>query len=162
MAATTVVDDVTVFGGWLRTIAGIPTNKINTVLPDVALWADTGFVQVVGVVGGTEWIDANVHSPVLEVDTWGARLNTEKPDWGKASRLMNLIRDAAADPAKSVGVRLDFPDGQAAVIKTLWPVSSPRRPLSGIDQGDPASFARLMIDIQMIWIKVPDTEGSAP
>lgn len=155
MAATSVIDETTVIGTWLRTIDGVPDNKINTVLPDVALWADTGFVQIVGVVGGSPWIDAPVREPVIQLDTWGARLNTEKPDWGKASRLMNLILAAATDPATSVGVDLAFPDGQRARIISLWPLSVPRKPLGGIDQGDPASFARLMIDVQMIWALVP-------
>lgn len=150
------MDAETVIGGWLRTLTGIPQNKINTVLPAVALWADTGFVQIVGVVGGTPWLDAPVRQPVVELDTWGAKVNTEKPDWGKASALMNLIWAAATDPATSVGLIVPFPDGQRAVIKALWPISEPRRPLSGIDQADASSFARKMIDIEMIWAPLPD------
>lgn len=155
MAATSILDENTVIGAWLRTLDGIPDNKINTVLPDVALWADTGFVQIVGTVGGTPWLDAAVQEPVIELDTWGARLNTEKPDWGKASALMSIIRDAAQDATKSVGVIVTVGTRQARII-SLWPISSPRRPLLGVDQGDPASFARFMIDIQMIWHPVPE------
>lgn len=155
MAETSVVDSVTVIGGWARTIIGVPPNKVNTVLPDVSLWANTGFVQIVGVVGGSPWIDAPVHQPVVELDTWGAHLNSEKPDWGKASRLMNLIWAAATDPTTSVGLVVPFPDGRRARIHSLWPISEPRKPLSGIDQGDPASFARLMIEIEMIWAELP-------
>jgi hypothetical protein len=156
MAATSVVDATTVIGGWIRTITGIPQNKINTVLPDVSLWANTGFVQIVGVVGGSPWIDAPVRQPVVELDTWGAKVNAERPDWGKASALMHLIWAAATDPATSVGLLIPFPDGQRAVITSLWPISEPRKPLSGIDQGDTSSFARMMIDIEMIWVLLPD------
>lgn len=154
MAVTSILDSTTVAGAWLRTINGIPDNKINTVLPDVSLWVDTGFVQIVGVVGGTPWVDAPVQQPVVEVDTWGARANSEKPDWGKASGLMNLILDAATAPETSVGVLVTIGSRQARII-TLKPISVPRKPTAGIDQGDPASFARLMIDIEMIWHPVP-------
>lgn len=155
MTATSVVDSVTVAGAWLRTISGIPDNKVNTVLPDRALWADTGFVQVVGVVGGTPWIDASVRDPVLEIDTWGCRLNSDKPDWGKASALMDKIVRAATLPATSVGVLLTIGDKRARVI-TCFPVSEVRRPITGIDAGDAASFARFMIDLQMTWVEVPE------
>lgn len=154
MAVTSILDSTTVAGAWLRTIDGIPDNKINTVLPDVSLWVDTGFVQVVGVVGGFPWVDAPVQQAVVEVDTWGARANSEKPDWGKASGLMNLILDAATAPATSVGVLVTVGNRQARIV-TMKPISIPRKPTAGIDQGDPASFARLMIDIEMIWHPVP-------
>lgn len=155
MAVTSVLDETTVMGAWLRTLDGIPDNKINTVLPDVALWVDTGFVQIVGAVGGSPWLDAAVQEPVIEVDTWGARANSERPDWGKASALMTIIRDAAQDPIRSVGVIVAVGTRQARIV-SLWPISTPRKTLAGIDQGDPASFARLMIDIQMIWHPVPE------
>jgi hypothetical protein len=154
MAPTTVIDNTTVAGAWLRAIDGIPDNKINTVLPDVALWADTGFVQVVGTVGGTPWLDAPVRSPVIEIDTWGARANTEKPDWGKASVLMELIMTAATGPRTSVDVR--FPIGDRTVrILSCWAVSEPRKPITGIDTGDVASFARLAVDLQFMWTVLP-------
>lgn len=156
MAATATMDATTVIGAWLRTIPGIPQNKINTVLPDVSLWADTGFVQIVGVVGGSPWIDAPVRQPVIELDCWGARANTEKPDWGKASTLMNLIWAAATEPSTSVDLTIPFPSNQFARIMSLWPISEPRKPTSGIDQGDPASFARLMIEIEMMWAPLPE------
>lgn len=152
MAATSVLDETTVIAAWLRTLDGIPDNKVNTVLPDVALWADTGFVQVVGAVGGSPWVDAAVQQPVIEIDTWGAQRNVEKPDWGKASGLMSTIRDAAQ--ALGNGVTVTVGTRQARII-SLWPISTPRKPLAGIDQGDASSFARLMIDIQMIWHPVP-------
>lgn len=150
----TIIDNTTVTGAWLRTIAGIPDNKVNTVVPDSTLWADTGFVQIVGTVGGTPWLDAPVRQPVVEVDTWGCHLNSEKPDWGKASALMELIVAAATDPRTSVGVLLPFGPKNVRIL-SCWPVSEPRKPLAGIDTGDPASYARLMVDISIMWTILP-------
>jgi hypothetical protein len=155
MAVALVPDSTTVLGAWLRSIDGIPDNKVNTVLPAVSLWADTGFVQIVGAVGGSPWLDAPIRQPVMEVDTFGAHVNSEKPDWGKASALMNLIVEAATDPATSVDRVI--PIGSRFVrLMSLWPISEVRKPLSGIDQGDPASFARLMIEIEMMWALLPE------
>ncbi len=154
MAAPSVIDSTVVMATWLRTIPGIPDDKINTVLPAAELWAATGFVQVVGAVGGTPWLDAPVREPVIEVDTWGCRVNSERPDWGKASALMELIMAAVTDPRTSVDVRFPMA-GRLVRILSCWPVSEPRKQLTGVDQGDPASYARWMVDIQMMWTSVP-------
>lgn len=152
--ALTVIDSTLVAIAWLRTIPGIPDTKIGTVLPDSSLWADTGFVTVLGTVGGTPWVDAPVRAPVVEVDTWGCHLNSERPDWGKASALMELIVAAAQAPRTSVDVRLTAGGGDARIL-SCWPVSEPRKQLTGVDQGDPASFARLMIDLSFLWTVIP-------
>lgn len=153
MTATSVIDSITVAGAWLRTISGLPQNKINTVLPDRALWADTGFVQVVGVVGGTPWLYAAMRDPVVEIDTWGCRLNSERPDWGKASALMDKIL-AATRPGAASGGLVTVGTKQARIL-TVFPVSEARRPVSGIDTGDDAGFARLSIDLQFTWHEMP-------
>jgi len=155
MAPALEPDNTTVIGAWLRSIDGIPDNKINTVLPAVSLWADTGFVQIVGTVGGSPWLDAPIRQPVVEIDTFGAHLNSEKPDWGKASALMNKIVVAGQDPTTSVDQVFQIGDRHVRLI-SLWPISEVRKPLSGIDQADPASFARLMVDIEMMWAILPE------
>lgn len=155
MAPALEPDNTTVIGAWLRSIDGIPDNKINTVLPAVSLWADTGFVQIVGTVGGSPWLDASIRQPVVEVDTFGAHLNSEKPDWGKASALMNMIMTAGQDPTTSVDQVFEIGNHHVRLI-SLWPISEVRKPLSGIDQADPASFARLMVDIEMMWAILPE------
>lgn len=151
---TLLVDATTVAGSWLRTISGIPANKINTVLPALDQWEDTGFVQINGTVGGTPHLDAPIRQPVVQVDTWACRRDSDKPPWDKASRLMELIMAACVGPvASSVMVPLHI-GSDLVRLMSVYPVSEPHKPPQGLDTGDAASFARYTVDLQFIWMKL--------
>jgi hypothetical protein len=144
-------DSITVAGTWLRSLPGIPLNKVNTVLPPAEKWADSGFVQVYGVVGGTPHMDAPIRRPVVQVDAWAVRLDSERPPWEKASRLMDaIIAAAVGHTAQSVMNDLEVGDDSVRIFH-VYPVSEVRKPPQGLDTGDPASYARLTVDLQFSW-----------
>lgn len=149
-----IVDNVTVAGTWLRTVPGIPDNKINTVLPAAELWQDTGFVQIGGVVGGTPHLDAAIRQPVIQVDTWAVRLGSTKPPWDKASTLMEYIMASCVGPVPS-SVMVPLAIGAHHVrVMSVYPLAEPHKPPQGLDTGDAASFARYTVDLQFMWVQL--------
>lgn len=144
-------DSITVAGTWIRSLPDVPASKVNTTLPAVDQWVDTGFIQVYGVVGGTPHLDAPIHQPVVQVDAWAARLNSERPPWDKASALMDLVVGQCTGPERN-SIMKDLVIG-SNTVRVLWvyPISEPRKPPQGLDTGDPASFARLTVDLQFAW-----------
>jgi hypothetical protein len=87
---------------WLRSITGLE-NIVASDLPEVAKWADTGFVTVGPVVGGGGALSAAVSGaelyaplrhPIVQVDCWAAFRNSKKINHGSATRLAELVLNA--------------------------------------------------------------------
>lgn len=133
---------------WIKSIQGIPANSVNTTLPaDVSKWAD-GFVQVT-LAGGSPDMYTPQNQPVLQLDCWATNPNSEKPPWGKANNLAEIIKAACYD--KSVWGPLVMPATHENV-RVLGSVAQtePRRVLS-----DEARFACYTFDLQLFWVRNP-------
>src|SRR3546814_2650085 len=79
---------------WIKSITGIPANSVGTTLPaDNSTWEASGFIQV-QMASGNPDLYLPMNQPVLQVDCWAAKPNSEKPPWGKANNLAELIKAA--------------------------------------------------------------------
>lgn len=130
---------------WLKTLTGVPTDKIATSLPaDNASWAPSGFIQVT-TVGGSPAVHVPVFNPVVQVDCWANNVDSQRPPWGKASSLAERIMWATY--AVTQPGRFDLgADVHQPRLMSVYPLSEPRRIVS-----DPANFARVQFDLTVRW-----------
>lgn len=132
---------------WIKSINGIPTNSVNTQLPaDNSTWEVSGFIQV-SMAGGSPDMYTPQNQPLLQVDCWAAKPNSEKPPWGKANNLAEIIKAACYD--KRYWGHLAMPPTHENV-RVLGSVATtePRRV-----QGDEARFACYTFDLQLFWVR---------
>ena len=131
---------------WIKSIAGVPANKVATTLPaNTSAWEADGFVQVT-TVGGTPASHTPVRNPVVQVDCWACNVNTQSPPWGKASSLANLILEATY--TDGVPQHVELPEAfYSARLLSAYPMTEPRR-----ITGDIAQFARVSFDLSVFWV----------
>ena len=131
---------------WLKTVDGIPSDKVATSLPgDNSTWAASGFIQV-SVAGGTPQSHVPLYAPVIQVDCWANNANSQKPPWGKAGHLAGAIQWATYSQGAQVGVLPMLDDFYDVRVTTVRCVSEPRR-----IPGDDAGFARVQLDLEFSW-----------
>ncbi len=132
---------------WLRSIEGIPDNSVNTLLPDDnSTWEVSGFVQV-GMAGGFPDMYTPQNQPVLQIDCWAARPNSEKPPWAKANNLAEIIKAACYNKRYWGHLALPAQYENARVLGSVA-ATEPRRV-----QGDEARFAGYTFDLQLFWVR---------
>lgn len=132
---------------YLQTL-GLPADGIDTDLPaDPAEWATNGFVQVAAVTGGSPDLDIPLHRPIVQVDVWCTRLDSELPPWNQAGHLAGTLVAATYD-SDNLNVTPTLPDGFRPVrVMSAFPVTEPRE-----IAGDPAGFARVSLDLALRWM----------
>jgi hypothetical protein len=84
---------------WLRTIPGLPSQKISTKLPGkISVIAEEGFITV-RTVGGSSDVHLPRRSPVIEVQAWACHPESDdrEPPWAKANNLVEIIREFCED-----------------------------------------------------------------
>jgi hypothetical protein len=135
---------------WLKGVAGVSSGQVGRILPeDNSTWAASGYLQVVGTVGGTPGMYVPARRPVVQVDAFAVNLDSSLPPWGKAFRLVELV---VADTYTGDGGRFVsalLPAGyNGAHVQTVYPLTEPRRA-----PGDPGSYARVTVDLAVNWIE---------
>jgi len=134
---------------WIRSIEGIPDTGVATQLPaDNSTWAASGFVQVT-LTGGAPDLYTPQNQPLIQVDCWATNPNSEKPPWGKANNLAEIIKAATYDKRYWGHLGLPATHENARVLGSVA-VSEPRRVL-----GDEARFACYTFDLQLFWVRDP-------
>lgn len=158
MAELVHANNTVVMLAWLATLP-LPANSVGTSLPEVEKWYDTGFVVVGPAVGsGAFGIGANSGSaniyiperkPVITIDCYAARRNSEKPDLGRANNLAEIILNGAYYPPGTAMPELVLKPGVKPVwLESVFPLSEPR-PIP-----EPATnFARFSLDMAIHWIE---------
>src|SRR3546814_8582917 len=81
-----------------------------------------------------------MNQPVLQVDCWAAKPNSEKPPWGKANNLAELIKAATYEKQYWGPLTLPATHENARVLGSVA-VTEPRRVL-----GDEARFTNYTLD----------------
>lgn len=134
---------------WLRTLPGVPADKVNTTLPDSKVWADTGFVQVT-LISGAPDMYVPQRQPVLQIGCWAVNPDSQKPPWGKANNLAERIV-TVCQPHRQREVfrpRLVTPPQFADVrVQTGHALTEPRRMVP-----DDARMALYQFDLQLYWV----------
>lgn len=130
--------------------AGV-TAPVSTTLADAGTWATTGAIQVDGIVGSTSR-EGNLRDVVVGLSGWGARPGSDKPPWGQANGLLELVRDSAfQDVAAPVLLELEPANTYRPVMvqsaTTLGVQGEPRR------MADPdTSRAHYVMELRLFWV----------
>lgn len=138
---------------WARTLA-VPA--VATSLPTLDQWpvlagSVRGFVTVDAIVGGAGR-DTALRAPVVSFSTWAAVPDSDRPQWGAANDLAEIIREqCVATPFVPVRVQQDAYHREAMVL-SVWGVAPEPRRVPDPDQ----SRAHYVLDIGMRWIEIPE------
>jgi hypothetical protein len=132
---------------WIgQRVPGIVAAQVAGSLPAVEAWVAEGFVTVTTVPGSQPNIDVPIRRGIVQVDTWGALgVQTAKPSWGKALRLIELIRLATENQEHGTEVTLPA-EYTGARVHSVYPLSEPSRLT-----GDPSGYAHATFDLAIDW-----------
>jgi len=134
---------------WIKAVEGIPENSVASKLPaDASTWEAKGFVQV-QLASGNPDVYTPQRQPVFQINCWAAKPNSEKPPWGKANDLAELIVNATWDKRYWGHLVLPATHDDARVLGSKA-LTEPRRVL-----GDEARFACYTFDLQLFWVRKP-------
>lgn len=134
---------------WLKSVSGLPSDKIATTLPsDNSAIAGSGFITVQAV-GGVPDPDTYMQSSLIQVDCWGYNENSEKVPWGKTYNLAMVIKEGIKSAPRTVTTPSAFDNAY------VHEVIVERDPMRILD--DPA-FARYQMDLTIFW-RQATTEG---
>ena len=128
---------------WLKAVLA-PFDAVGNTLPATGSWPD-GFVQAL-VVGGTPLVDIPVRQALVAVDAWYATPSSStKPQWGKASVLIERVRLATEAPgyARQVALPANY---RPAYVSSAFVRVEPRR-----IPDDAGAFAHLSMDVELHW-----------
>lgn len=148
---------------WLATIPGITGAMVGTLLPRISEsvlpgWAATGFLTV-AVVGGSPHAYVPLAQPAVSVNCWAVAATqalpggpvtvSNKPPWGKANQLAELVRQAV-DPLQrglsAKQVSMPVPGYGRAAVRSALMLTEPRRLPS-----DVAAYARFQFELLLHW-----------
>jgi hypothetical protein len=133
---------------WLKSLTGIPADKVAIKLPDVSKWHDTGFVTLDVSPAGQPDMYVPWNNPQFDVYTWAADLNSGKPPWRKANNLAQIIVEAQWDFSTfgRIQTPAQYRDVHVASVTVL------RHPTPAL--ADDARFAVYLTEITMTWRRV--------
>lgn len=134
---------------WLKSLDGIPSDKVATELPKLEKWEDTGFVQVYVLPAGTPNPDVPIHSPQIQIFTWTAEPGSNRPPKRKANNLAEVIKNATWDHTTFGILQTPMPY-QFVRIMSVRALSDPVEV-----EADEARFAKYMLDIEINWTRHP-------
>lgn len=124
------------------------TAPVSTTLAPVTAWSGTGALQVTGIVGGVAR-DNDLRDMVVSFDSWAARPGSDKPPWGQANELVELVRSSAFwDWTDALPLDLE-PAGVYLPVRVMGarPVSPEPRRIPDQD----ASRAHYSLDFRLFW-----------
>jgi len=142
---------------WAQSLPGMDAGSVAMTLPPAAEWPRNRFVTVDGVVGGNPLADLpEQRQPVVQYSCWARNPNSDThPPWGVAFSLAELlVRCTETDSAhRSKVLAIRAPFEQATVHDATAIIEPGRFPIP-----DPASYARVRVDIQLIWTRLTNPE----
>jgi hypothetical protein len=139
---------------WALSVPGVPAGKVSMGLPAAAEW--TTYITVDGIVGGNPHPDAPIRQPVVQYSCWARNPGSDThPPWGSAfvlaERLVRCTESDSEHRAKVLTIRDPF---EQATLRDATAITEPARfPIP-----DPASYARVRVDIQLIWTRLTSPE----
>lgn len=139
---------------WLQSLFSDP--MVATTLPKPGAdgsisWQSTGFV-VPTVVGGSPDLYIPTRNPVIGVDTWAAKLNSQKVPWDLANNIAEEIW-ASFSVKENFNSELTITKGAVTYpsVKVLeaWSHTEIRR-----ISNDPAGYAHYSFDMGFSWVEI--------
>lgn len=133
---------------WLRQkVAGLDAAQAGTTLPsDLSKWPD-GFITATAIPTGAEVNLPQLRHGYMQLDAWAHPPGEgQRPPWGEANRLVELVRAATEDNAAGA---LELPASYLpARVLSAYLVTEPERL-----EGDPSGFARYRADLALEWVR---------
>lgn len=140
----------------LRNAPGVASGQVSTELPiDNTAWATSGFIQVGPVIGGTPDMYYARRMPIFQISCWAHNPNSNKPPWGKANHLAELVTNfiyAEQDQANIKEELILRPGYAKARVNTAVLLSEFRKIRE--TEGD---YARYDADLQLTWVQTEAT-----
>lgn len=140
-----------VLEAWLaQRVDGLDASMVGANLPkDPKAWATAGFLQARTIVGGTPLVDIPLRRPVFQLDAWAAKAGSNRPPWGTANRLVELVRIATEADAALYGRPVTLPTGYGpARVQAVYLLTEPRQ-----INNDPSGYARFTMSIACDWLR---------
>lgn len=136
---------------WLRTVPGVPENKVSSRLPgnydDIG---NEGFVTVLTLTGSSDMYVPR-RSPVIEVKTWAyTQPGQKEPQWWIANQLAESIRERCLDHNSFGGVIETRSGYDNICVPSAYMVSEPRKM-----ESDDGRFAAYVFELQLYWTRRP-------
>lgn len=131
---------------WLRTftpLGGHVATSLPKELPDGL------FMTVRPLNAGIPAVDLPTRSPLITLDAWAsAGGKSNKPRWGAAAQMCELVRQACDNDVQRFGVTLDLgADYLPARMQSVYLSTEPRKV-----ENDPSAYARYSFDIIADWV----------
>lgn len=136
---------------WILGIAGVPSGKVATSLPEDRSTWPAGFV-VATALDGNPQLHVKKREIVIDVSCWyPAKEGSNRPPWNKAAQLAEIVFDAGYDDVLTVQRLLTtMPvDYNQARVLSFMPSEVQKR---GEDEAGNAAFG---FEAEMHWIEVP-------
>lgn len=134
---------------WLKTLDGVPADKVGGDLPDIKTsdWRAAGFIQVMPVAGSPD-VYIPRRRPVVQVSCWAGNTNNPaKVPYAKTNQLAEAIVNEVY-ARTNFGTELSMPTGFAAVrLMSMRVEVEPRR------VPDPSNYARTDVDLFFDWMQ---------
>lgn len=144
---------------WLKGVPGLSAGLVGDTLPeDNTTWSACGYTQVSTIAGGTPGMYVPTRAPVVQIDFWAVAPDSGLPPWNKANQLAEYVIADTYPPSAGLGnggsrdVSNLLPvDYAGAYVQAVYPMTEPR-----VVPGDPGSYARLTMDLALVWVGLPD------
>jgi len=152
---------------WLRAQTDLAGVGIGTTLPqDQSTWADKGFIQVSITGRGHSRDDIGYRCPVVTAHCWATNQNKQRPPWGKANDLAEIVWTCCLGPNGLNGhngmenVTTALSGAPKVRILQVWGVQEPRRHKWGfptMDTGaviNPGNMAHYTVEFELAWAEL--------
>jgi|ERR1700733_6439547 len=136
---------------WLQSIPQVLPNQVGTTLP-APPWPNNAFIVVCKAIGGSPDPYIQIAQPVLEIEYYAVRPQSNKPHWGKANQLFEIVRHATYDRVNMGRALNIIAQGQEYNgANCLWvsALTEPRKTFN-----DTGSYACFSSDVQFKWREV--------
>lgn len=148
---------------FLRAQADLAGVGIGTTLPqDVTTWSNLGFIQVAVVGRGHSKPEIGYRSPVVTAHCWATNPNRQKPPWGKANDLAEIVWNACEYGSNGIENLTTALSGAPRVrILQAWGIEEPKRHRWGFPTMDtgavitPGNTAHYTVDFEIAWAELP-------
>lgn len=148
---------------WLRAQPDLAGVQMGTTLPqDTSTWADKGFIQLSVVGRGHTRNDIPYRAPILTAHCYAVSPTKQKPPWGKANDLAEIIWDCClVDGNGMENVSTAVTAAPKVRILQVWGVQEPRRHKWGFPSMDtgavinPGNTAHYTVDFEIAWAELP-------
>ena len=149
--------------GWLKAQTDLANVGIGTTLPaDTNSWAQYGYIQVFVAGRGHSSPEIGYRSPVMTAHCWANNPTKQKPPWGKANDLADIIWDRCLVQGNGMeNVSTAISGAPKVRVLQVWGVQEPRRHKWGfptldtgavINQGNAALYT---VDFEIAWAELP-------